>query len=81
MGVLHDSPHLDRPQWEPEPLHLPVPGQAPRPALPTTRRDDKDRGSWHPDRSGRIPGPDDSTDDERDEPGLPGSYVIVIDLA
>jgi hypothetical protein len=62
MSGLHDHPSMDAPQWEPEPLHLPV-------------DDGPDDGHRRGNRN-RTGGND--RERERD---LPGSHVIVIDLA
>lgn len=60
MSGLHDRPKLDTPQWEPEPLYLP---------LDETPVGEHSRGG------NRKPPRNDRDDD------LPGSHVIVIDLA
>ena len=59
MGCWSDDPRTELPQWEPEPLHLPIdePSEAER--------------RW---RGNRNPSGD-------DQEGVPGSHVIVIDLA
>jgi hypothetical protein len=58
MRGLHDIPGRELPDWEPEPLHLPV----------------SERGEEDP-RLRRIQSGEASDED------LPGSHVIVIDLA
>lgn len=58
MRGLHDTPGRELPEWEPEPLHVPVPERV-------------DEGC-----RGRRTRSDDAADDD-----LPGSHVIVIDLA
>jgi hypothetical protein len=58
MRGLHDIPGREFPEWEPEPLHVPVPERA------------------EEDPRGRRIRSEDAGDDD-----LPGSHVIVIDLA
>ena len=75
MGGLSDCPRTETPQWEPEPLHLPI--DAPPIDIPS---DIERRQRGNRDQLGHIDYPSDdypSTDSD----DLPGSYVIVIDLA
>jgi hypothetical protein len=72
MRGLHDIPRRELPEWEPEALHVPeperpVPERLERPV--PERVVEEDSGGWRI-RSG------DAGDDD-----LPGSHVIVIDLA
>lgn len=63
MGVLHDLPTPHAPEWEPEPLYLPV--------------DEPGHGRY---RRRHINQYDEPDEDGRDD-DVPGSHVIVIDLA